>query len=259
MIYEIENLSFSYPESERKILKDINLLIKEGEIVTILGKNGAGKSTLLMCMLKLLKPQNGSILLNGKDIVSLGERDIARKVGYVPQTHVPSFPFSVLEFVMMGTASRLGFFEKPGRQEEEESLKVLSDFGILDLKDKPYTNISGGERQKATIARAVVAKPEIILFDEPTAHLDYGSQLLVLRTIKELSEKGFATVLTTHNPDHALLLNGTAALMSSDGSLVYGDTEDVVTEESLKRVYDADIKLIYIDTIGRKACIYSNL
>jgi len=210
-------------------------------------------------MLRLLKPQTGRILLKGQNINEITEREIAQIVGYVPQIHIPSFPFTVLEFVMMGTASRLSFFEKPGKREQEEALNILSELGIEKLADDPYTNISGGERQKATIARAIVAKPQIVLFDEPTAHLDYGSQLLVLRTIKELAEKGFSIVITTHNPDHALLLGGTAALISEEGTLISDDVDSIITQENLMKVYDADIRLEYIDTLGRKACIYSNL
>lgn len=259
MIYEISDLSFSYPNTDKKVLNSINLEIDEGEIVTILGKNGAGKSTLLMCMLRLLKPQNGQILLKGQNLKDLREKDIAMSVGYVPQVHIPSFPFTVMEFVMMGCASRLGFFEKPSKRENDDSLQALEEMGIESLADKPYTNISGGERQKATIARAIVAKPQIILFDEPTAHLDYGSQLLVLRTIKDLSEKGFSIVITTHNPDHALLLGGAAALMSGTGNLTSGAVEKIVTQDNLIQIYDADIRLEYIEALGRKACIYSNL
>jgi len=259
MIYEIRDLCFRYPESDRDVLSSINLRIAQGEIVSILGRNGAGKSTLLMTMLKLLKPQSGEILLKGQSIKDMGEREIARIVGYVPQIHIPSFPFSVLEFITMGTASGLGFFQKPGKVELESAKAALNELGIDSLCDKPYTNISGGERQKATIARAIVARPDIVLFDEPTAHLDYGSQLLVLRTIKELAEKGFSIVITTHNPDHALLLGGTAALMSIDGELRYGDTEEIVTQENLSSIYNTDIRLEYIETLGRKACIYSNL
>ncbi|MCL1830851.1 MAG: ABC transporter ATP-binding protein [Oscillospiraceae bacterium] len=259
MIYEIQQLNYRYPSSDRMILCDIDMSVSGGEILTILGKNGAGKSTLLMCMLRLLKPASGKIMLDGSNINDLSERDIAKTVGYVPQIHIPSFPFSVLEFVMMGTASGLGFFEKPSKREREISYQALEALGIDSLSDKPYTNISGGERQKATIARAIVSKPQVILFDEPTAHLDYGSQLLVLKTIKELSEKGFSIVITTHNPDHALLLGGQSALMSSEGSLVVGKTDDILTQESLSRIYDTDIRLEYIDTLCRKACIYSNL
>ena len=259
MIYEINDLSFSYPESERQVLDRVSLKVGEGEIVSILGRNGAGKSTLLGCMLGLLKPQCGEILLSGKELINMSEREIATIVGYVPQTHVPSFAFSVLDFVMMGCAPRIGLFSKPSKREREDSYTALIELGIEDLSERPYTQISGGERQKATIARAIVSKPRAVCFDEPTAHLDYGSQLLVLRIIKALSDKGYSVVMTTHNPDHALLLQGKAVLISNDGTLVYGEAESIVTQENLSKIYDADVRLEYIESLGRNACVYSNL
>jgi len=259
MLYEMKDVSFSYPASGKRVLNGLSLEVGEGNIVTILGRNGAGKSTLLNCMLGMLKPQSGTLLLAGKEISTMNEREIASAVGYVPQIHVAYFGFSVMEFVLMGCASRIGLFSKPGRLEREDAEAALRELGIEYLADKPYTEISGGERQKAAIARAIVAKPRVVLFDEPTAHLDYGSQLLVLRIIKKLSEKGYTIVITTHNPDHALLLGGKAALMDDDGALIAGSVGMVVTQENLSRIYQADVRLEYIESVGRMACIYSGL
>ena len=150
-------------------------------------------------------------------------------------------------------------FSKPGKRERGEARAALHELGIEHLAERPYTGISGGERQKAAIARAIVSKPRAVLFDEPTAHLDYGGQLLVLRIIKELSEKGFAVVMTTHNPDHALLLGGQAALFDDGGALICGSAGEVVTQENLSKIYNTGVRIEYIESAGRKACIYSNL
>jgi len=257
MIYEIKNLNFAY--SEKNVLKELNLEVNEGEIVTILGRNGAGKSTLLNCMLGLLKPQSGTILLEGKELFKMNEREISSIVGYVPQIHVASFGFSVMEFVIMGCASRIGLFSKPGKREHKYAETSLKELGIEHLADKPYTEISGGERQKAVIARAIVSNPRVVLFDEPTAHLDYGSQLLVLRIIKKLSIKGYSIVITTHNPDHAFLLGGKAALIDDNGVLISGKVEEIVTQKNLSSIYQADVRLEYIKNVGRMSCVYSNL
>lgn len=259
MIYEIRDISFSYPASEKRVLGGLSLTVREGDIVSILGRNGAGKSTLLHCMLGLLKPQSGTLLLGGSDIGKMSEREIASFAGYVPQTHTPSFGFSVMDFVLMGCAPRIGLFAKPGKREREAAALSIRELGIECIADRPYTGISGGERQKAAIARAIVLKPRVVLFDEPTAYLDYGSQLLVLRMIKALSQKGYSVVITTHNPDHALLLGGKAALFTGDGALIAGDTEQVVTQENLSRIYQADVRLEYIQNLGRMACVFSNL
>ena len=259
VIFDINKLSFSYPSLERKVLDEVNLQISEGEVLSILGRNGAGKSTLLNCMLGLLKPQIGEITLLGKSLKTLSEREIASIVGYVPQNHIPTFGHTVFDFVQMGCASRIGLFSHPGRKEREDTFAALSELDIKQLENRPYTEISGGERQQATIARAIVTHPRIVLFDEPTAHLDFGNQLRVLRIIKQLADKGFAVVITTHNPDHAMLLGGRAAILDRQGQLISGTTEDIMTEDSLKSVYGTELKLKYIEEFGRKVCVYPNL
>lgn len=259
VIFDIDKLSFSYPSLERKVLDEVNLQISEGEILSILGRNGAGKSTLLSCMLGLLKPQSGEITLCGKRLGTMSEREIASVVGYVPQNHTPTFGHTVFDFVQMGCASRIGLFSHPSRREHKDTMTALSELDIEQLANRPYTEISGGERQQATIARAIVTRPRIVLFDEPTAHLDFGNQLRVLRIIKQLADKGFAVVITTHNPDHAMLLGGHAAILDRQGHLISGSTEDILTEDSLKSVYGTELKLKYIEEFGRKVCVYPNL
>ena len=259
MIYEIRGLSFAYSTSKEAVLRDLNLDVDAGEIVSILGHNGSGKSTLLSCMLGLLVPQSGTILLDGRDISQLSEREIASTVGFVPQIHIPTFGFSVLDFVVMGCAQSIGLFSKPGKEERENARAALYQMGIGDLAEKRYTEISGGERQKTMIARAIVSKPEVLLFDEPTAHLDFGGQLLVLRTIRDLAREGYSVVITTHNPDHALLLGGKAALMNGDGGLISGDVAAVITRENLSRIYKSEVRLEYIESLGRTVCLYADL
>ncbi|MDL2235331.1 ABC transporter ATP-binding protein, partial [Christensenellaceae bacterium OttesenSCG-928-L17] len=259
MIYAIRDLRFTYPRAERPVLENANLTVNEGEILSLLGRNGAGKSTLLGCMLGLLKPESGEILLNGKPLASMHEREIAKIAGYVPQAHAPAFGYTVRDFVVMGCASRIGFFSKPGKREEQDAEEAIVELGISHLADRSYTEISGGERQQAAIARAIVAKPSVVLFDEPTAHLDYSNQLRVLRIVKKLAEKGFAIVITTHNPDHALLLGGRAAVFGPGGSLTEGDVDEVITRETLSTAYGADVTLTWVEGIGRMACVYPGL
>ena len=258
-IFELKNVSFSYHSSERKVLEGVNLDIHEGNIVSVLGRNGAGKSTLLGCMLGLLKPQEGEIFLSGRNLRNMTERDIASVAGFVPQNHTPVYGHTVSDFVLMGCASRIGFFSRPGKKDKDDTEAALMEMGIEHLADRPYTELSGGERQQAIIARAIVTKPRIVLFDEPTAHLDFGNQLRVLRIIKDLADKGFAVVITTHNPDHAMLLGGHTAIIDGEGHLISGKTAELFTEEALKNVYGSDLRLKYIDEFGRNICIYPNL
>ena len=258
MIYEIKNLSFLY-SGGKCVLDSVSLNVRKGDIVTILGRNGAGKSTLLGCMLGLLKPQEGEIRLMERDLETMRGREIASAVGYVPQSYTPTFGFSVADFVVMGCASRIGLFSNPGEAERSAAREAMRALGIEHLAERSYTEISGGERQEAAVARAIVSNPAVVLFDEPTAHLDYGNQLRVLRLIRSISDRGFAVVMTTHNPEHALLLGGEAALLDNDGRLTTGKAAGILNQEQLSRLYGTNIRLEYIESLGRTVCLYPNL
>ena len=258
MIYEVSSLSFSYREGQT-VLNDISFGLREGEIVTILGRNGVGKSTLLGCLLGSLRPREGSILLCGAPLSAMNERQIARSVGFVPQTENTIFDFSVLDYVMMGCACELGLFERPGKKERAAADIALEELGIAPLRDRSFTELSGGEQQQVMIARAIVRKPRAILLDEPTSHLDVPNQIKVLRMIRSLTDHGYAVMFTTHNPDHALMLGGSAVLFDADGSIRSGAVSEVVTEENLQSVYGSDLRLIYSESVGRTVCLCPGL
>ena len=255
MIYEIKNLTFTYPGTEKKILDNISLSLRKGEVLCILGPNGAGKTTLLNCMAGLLVPQAGEISLCGRNINEMSGKEIAAAAGYVPQLHTPAFDYTVADFVLMGSAPRVGMFAKPKESETIRAYDALARMGIAHLADRSYMEISGGERQQALIARAIVQEPEVILFDEPTAHLDYGNQHRVLKLINEMSEQGFSIVITTHNPDHALLLDDCVAIVEKNGRITSGKSREILTEENLCWIYGIDLKLMYIEQLNRCCCL----
>ena len=259
MIYELKNVCFSYRPGLPDVLKNVSLSVPDGGILTILGQNGSGKSTLFNCMTGILKPQSGSILLSGEDITKMSPKRIAAKAGYVPQTHVPTFSYTVFEFVLMGCASRVGLLSQPGAEEKKNAEEAIERMGLTALRDRPYTELSGGERQQVTIARAIAQKPEVILFDEPTSHLDFGNQLKVLRVIRDLSQSGYAVVVTTHDPNHALMLKGTTALFNGSGSVETGKAEEILTKERLCALYGTELELIYVNDLGRSVCMYPGL
>lgn len=259
VIYEVDNICFRYPAYERDVLKGVSLSLHKGEILCILGPNGAGKTTLLSCMAGLLKPASGNIKLCGRDLSEMSEKETAKLVGFVPQMHVPSFDYKVIDFVLMGRAPHTGLFSRPSIDEEQHCREVLENMGLAHIADKSYLDISGGERQQLLIARAVIQSPEVILFDEPTAHLDYGNQHRTLSRIKQMASDGYSVVITTHNPDHALLLGDKAAIVSKDGTVVQGSTSDIITEEMLSDVYGMDIRIRYIEELGRTACLVPGL
>lgn len=254
-IIRIQSISFSYPQARRQILDKCTLNVEPGELVSILGPNGAGKSTLLNCACNLLTPQLGEVFLNEKNIKSLDQREIASVIGYVQQNQQSAFAHTVFDYVLMGRANTIGLFQKPTDRDREKAADVLNQMGISHLAEAAVTEISGGERQQAAIARAIVQNPQVIFFDEPTAHLDYGNQINTLRLIGTLQKRGFAIVMTTHNPDHCVMLGGKVAILSKEGRLEVGNSNEILTEERLKRIYNTDLCLTYVDAVDRLTCI----
>lgn len=258
MILQVKELKFSYKRG-KEIFSDVNFSINKGEILSILGPNGAGKSTLLKCLANLLKPTSGQIVLDGRLLGSLKPHEIAQKIGYVPQIHTPTYAYTVREFVVMGRAPYLGLFSKPVISDYDLVDEALEMLNISHLADKAYTEISGGERQQATIARVLVQQPEIIMLDEPTAHLDYGNQLRMLKLIWELSNKGYSIIMTTHQPDHVIMLGNYVGILGDDGVMKVGKSEKMIQEKLLTELYSMNIKLVYVDDVNRKICVPSSI
>ena len=184
----IENLYFSYGRDP--VLRDVSFHADYGEFWSVLGPNGAGKSTLFRCILGLLRPTSGNILIDDAPISSLSARQLARKIAYIPQSHNPVFNFPVLDMVLMGTTARLGGFESPKQKEIREAEDALKQLGIFYLRDRGYGNISGGERQLVLIARAIAQKAKILIMDEPSASLDFGNRLHLMQTVRALARDG---------------------------------------------------------------------
>lgn len=258
MIYSVEGLSFAYAKGAKNVLQEVSFTLAEGEILTVLGPNGVGKSTLLHCLAGLFATQ-GAVRLCGKPLEKMSEKERARIVSLVQQKEQSSFPYTVKSFVTMGRAPLLSTFEQPKEADRAAVRQAMEQLGIAHLEERACTQISGGEYQQAMIARAIVRAPKVILFDEPTAHLDYANQMRVLRLIKTLSEQGYAIIVTTHDPGHPFLLGGSAALLEKGGTLQKGAVEEIVTQEALERVYGAKLLLHYMEEVERTVCIYPKL
>ena len=258
MKIQIEKLSFSYDEAA-PLLKSIDFTLNAGRVISILGPNGAGKTTLLNCIAGLFKPREGNILIDGKNMETLSHREVARIIGYVPQIIVPAFSYSVLDYVVTGCAPHIGTFERPKQIHFDAAMAALESMGIAALRDKPYNEISGGERQQVSIARALAQRPAFILMDEPTAHLDYGNQIQVLKTIRTMASQGYGIALTTHNPNHALLLGDQLAVLERDGTFTFGKCKEVLTEPFLNHLYGIDLRLEEIPSVGRRVCFAPKL
>jgi iron complex transport system ATP-binding protein len=253
MILEVNNLSFHYHNS-RTIFHEVSFSVDNGEVLSILGTNGSGKSTLLNCLANLYKLESGEILLNGQPMSKMNLRDVARVIGYVPQIHTPAYAYTVREFAVMGRTPYIGVFTTPSAEDYRIADEALDRMGIAHLQDKPYTEISGGERQQVTIARVIAQQPQLILLDEPTAHLDYGNQYRVVQMIRQLAAEGYALIMTTHNPEHAIILNGKVAILNREGVLGVGQAAETLSAETLSNLYELSIKTIYDDDAKRNVC-----
>ncbi|MBU2511618.1 ABC transporter ATP-binding protein [bacterium] len=253
-LLEIREACFSY-NKKQLIFNNITFSIKPGEIFCILGPNGTGKSTLLRCLGGLLALQGGSIVMQGQSINDIGKNELGKKIGFIPQGHQPAFPYSVREFVLMGRAPYIPIYGQPGKKDHRISEQAIRSIGISHLMDKPYTEISGGERQMVMFARVLTQNPQLLLLDEPTSHLDLRNQFHTLNLIENLCRQGMTAVLTTHLPDQALLLNATVAIMKDRSFIAVGPAQQVITAQNLRNAYGIDVKIISSNDGRIRACV----
>jgi iron complex transport system ATP-binding protein len=242
MVLSVEAIVFGYPGRGR-LLHDVSFTIGAGDILCLLGPNGAGKTTLLRCILGAQRVQGGRITIAGQEVRALAARELARRIAYVPQTASPHMPFSVTEMVLMGRTPYVRALAVPTCADHEMALQALDKVGIGHLAPRLYTEISGGERQLALIARALAQQARLLLLDEPTANLDLGNQIKVLQVIRELAEHGYAVLMTSHLPDHAFLLRSRVALLAQGTIAVSGWPEEVITDAVLSQLYNTRIRV----------------
>lgn len=177
-IIKAEDVAFGY--TSKMVLKDLSLSIKAGEVVTLLGPNGSGKSTLLKVLLGIHRPSNGAVFFEGKNIVHIGSKGLAKSIAYVPQVHRDSFPYRVLDVALLGRIPHKKFFFSYSKHDMDVAYNALERLSITHLAERAYTEISGGERQLTLIARALAQGARIFIMDEPASGLDYGNQLRLL-------------------------------------------------------------------------------
>ncbi len=251
----VEEVSMAYGCT--KILDAVSLIIRKGSVVTIVGPNGCGKTTLLKIINNLLKPDRGSVFVEGKEVNLLPAHRLARIMGYVPQGHRISFPFKVRDVVITGRMPYIPAFSSPKREDMERTEQALALTGISSLADQPYTQISGGERQLVMIARAMVQQPSVLLLDEPTSYLDFKNQIQTLRMIKEISRSREVTVvMTLHDPNHALMFSDDVLLLrklngSREGNVIaFGPPHEVMTPKNIHAAYGVEVEIA--DVRGRK-------
>lgn len=256
MILEIEQLSCGY--GKETIVSNFNAQIRSGEVLCLLGPNGVGKTTLFKTVLGLLPAKGGKVSVDGKSLSRMSKKEIAEVIAYVPQAHTPPFPFRVIDVITMGRTAKLGMLSSPGKRDIQAAEEAICQLGIEYLRNKIYTEISGGERQMVLIARALVQETGILMMDEPTSNLDFGNQIKVLDTICRLSnEKGLGILMTTHQPDHAFHLNGRVALMRRGDKYLEGTAEEIITPANMKEAYGVDVCILkeHIDGVNISSCV----
>jgi iron complex transport system ATP-binding protein len=221
----------------RTVARDIGFALERGTVTVLLGPNGGGKTTLLRTLLGLIPPLGGRVTLGGDDLAALPRRAIAQRVAYVPQAAPGGFAYRVLDVVAMGRAAHLPLLAAPGAREFDAARAALARLGMQDFAERRVTLLSGGERQKVLIARALAQDAPVLVMDEPAASLDFGNQALLLREARRLAGEGHAVLMTTHHPDHAFLVADRVALLH-DGVLEGpAPAAELVTEARLRAIY----------------------
>lgn len=226
----------------RPVLNGVDLRVGTGEVVSLLGANGAGKSTLLRLLLGLLRPAAGDVHLDGTPIASIPRRLLAHQLAYVPQVHASPFPYLVRDVVLLGRLPHAGLTGRIGPADRQAADAALARLGIEHLTERPYTEISGGERQLVLIARALAQGARLLVMDEPTGGLDYGNQLRLLELLRSLAADGFGVLKTTHHPDHVLHGSHRVTILRDGRIAADGAPAEILTRPLMRSLYDVDVE-----------------
>jgi len=240
MKLEIKGACFSY--GSRPVLENVTMSIKEGEVVSIVGPNGSGKSTLLKCINRILKPE-GAILVNGKDLVGVKSKELAKLLGYVPQSINHSFPATVFDTVLLGRKPYVSW--SVSSEDTEIVSNIISLMGLKDMALRQSNELSGGERQKVFMARALAQEPDVLLLDEPTSNLDMRHQLEVLEIIKSMAKtKKIAAVIAIHDLNLAAQFSDRLIFLENGNIYNAGTPAEVITVENIRRIYGVEVDIV---------------
>lgn len=240
MKLEVLDVSFSY--NQHLALEDISVTVEKGSIVSLVGPNGSGKTTLIKCINRILKPNTGSITIDERDIKEMKLVELAKTFGYVPQVQVSFFPFTVFDAVLLG---RRPYIKWGVRSSDKEIVsKLLAQVGIEHLAFRHFNELSGGERQKVVISRALAQEPDILLLDEPTSSLDIKHQLEILDIVKSIAEeKDVTVIISIHDLNLASRFSDKIILMNKGKVFANKTPEEVITVENIRKVFGVDVKI----------------
>ena len=241
---KVDDLRFRYTKGGKPVLNGVTLELNQGEVGILLGKNGSGKTTLFKNILGIERPESGNVLFDGENLAKMKRRERARRIAYVPQ-HIHFGDLSVLDSVLMGRVSYFGM--QASREDYEVVEKILEDMELLDFAHRSAEALSGGEKQKIAIARAMAQEPKLMVFDEPTGNLDIANEQLIVREAKRLAQqKNIAILSSLHDLNQALYF-GDKFFFLKDGVVKYAGGKEIVTEEIIQDIFDIHVKIMEID------------
>lgn len=250
MRLEVRSLKCGY--GRKTVLKDVSFSIESGEVLCLLGCNGSGKTTFIRTLLGLQQAYSGEIMWDGQDMRLWSNSRIARVMAYIPQIQEAVFPFRVLDMVLMGRTAHLKTFASPSGHDTRVADEALETLNISHLRNRVYTELSGGERQLVLIARALAQEPSVMVMDEPTCSLDFGHQAMVMEQVKKLARRDLAVIMSSHFPSHAFLYSHKVLLFNGGQVLKMGEPGEIVTEQNLKKLYGIDVEIMDVVTRNNK-------
>lgn len=240
----VENLTFRYSRQGAPVLNGVNLELNQGEIGILLGKNGSGKTTCFKNILGILSPSGGSIRFDGEDLLKMPRRERARRIAYVPQD-IHFGALSVFDSILMGRVSYFGL--KASQDDYLAAEKIMADMHLEAFAQRNVEELSGGERQKIAIARAMAQEPKLMVFDEPTGNLDIANEQLIIDEAKKLAkEKNIAILSSLHDLNQAMYF-GDKFFFLKNGVVKYAGGKEIIREDVIKDIFDIDVRIVEIE------------
>jgi ABC-type cobalamin/Fe3+-siderophores transport systems, ATPase components len=249
---KVDNLTFSY-DGDYDAVKNVSLEVAKGEFVGVLGPNGSGKSTVLKNIYRALVPQDGTVELDGENLLQMKFKAMARALAVVGQEHDIPFDFLVEEIIAMGRSPYKGMFDADTAEDKEMVIHALKHVGMADMTKRQYRSLSGGEKQRAVIARAIAQDTDFLLLDEPTNHLDINYQMQVFDFIKRLN----VTVLSVmHDLNMASLYCDRIYILEAGQVALSGTPEEVLTKENIYNIYNVEADVMIHPSTGKPSITF---
>ena len=241
---KVDNLHFRYSKHGNPVLNGASLQLKQGEIGILLSKNGSGKTTLFKNILGIEKPESGSMQFDGENLLKMNRRERARRIAYVPQD-IHFGALSVFDSILMGRVSYFGL--KAGLDDYLAVEKIIGDMGLQSFAHRNVDELSGGERQKIAIARAMAQEPKLMVFDEPTGNLDIANEQLIIEEAKKLARQKNISILSSLHDLNQALYFGDKFFFLKNGVVKYAGGKEIVTETVIRDIFDIDVRIVEID------------